>query len=213
MADHSFLLYAAVYLLAAVVFVPAAARLGLGSVIGYLFAGCVVGPFGIGFVSDVHAIFSFADALLLRPLPVARPGEVLTVGSTSSVDFFGSPLVSSYRDFVDVENRAASFEGLAAFSNVTVGFAADANARFEARGKVDELRCGARVKSKLVHDGHRARCHEIFSPRNRSEATQIALRPWSRISRAAASRSECADRLASLISIGRLTPVMTSTLP
>ena len=28
------------------------------------------------------AIFSFADALLFRPLPVARPGEVLTVGST-----------------------------------------------------------------------------------------------------------------------------------
>jgi predicted permease len=75
------------------------------------------------------AIFSFADALLLRPLPVARPGEVLTVGSTSSVDFFGSSLVSSYRDFVDVKNRAASFEGLAAFSNVTVGFAADANAQ------------------------------------------------------------------------------------
>ncbi len=32
------------------------------------------------------AIFSFADALLLRPLPVARPGEVLTVGSRSSVE-------------------------------------------------------------------------------------------------------------------------------
>ena len=54
-----------------------------------------------------------------------RPGKVLTVGSTSSLDFFGSSLVSSYRDFVDVENRAASFEGLAAFSNVTVGFAAE----------------------------------------------------------------------------------------
>src|SRR6266850_1037522 len=26
------------------------------------------------------AIFSFADALLLRPLPVARPGDVVTVG-------------------------------------------------------------------------------------------------------------------------------------
>ena len=28
------------------------------------------------------ATFSFADALLLRPMPVARPGEVFTVGST-----------------------------------------------------------------------------------------------------------------------------------
>src|SRR6185503_18338821 len=30
------------------------------------------------------AIFSFADGLLLRPLSVPSPGEVLTVGSTSS---------------------------------------------------------------------------------------------------------------------------------
>src|SRR6266849_1711001 len=45
------------------------------------------------------AIFSFADALLLRPLPVARPAEVVTIGSTSSVDLLGSSLVSSYRDY------------------------------------------------------------------------------------------------------------------
>ena len=32
------------------------------------------------------AIFSFADALLLRPLPVARPGELFTVGATSSLE-------------------------------------------------------------------------------------------------------------------------------
>src|SRR5262245_34532542 len=71
------------------------------------------------------AIFSFADALLLRPLPVARPGDVLTVGSTSSVDAFGSTsLITSYRDYVDVRDRARSFEGLAAFRYITVGFAA-----------------------------------------------------------------------------------------
>src|SRR5713101_4311590 len=62
------------------------------------------------------AIFSFADALLLRPLPVARPGEVLTVGSTTAIEAFGaSSLVSSYRDYVDIRNRNKSFDGLAAF--------------------------------------------------------------------------------------------------
>jgi len=61
MLDHSFLLYAAIYLLATVVFVPAASRLGLGSVIGYLLAGCVIGPFGLGLVRDVEAIFGFAE--------------------------------------------------------------------------------------------------------------------------------------------------------
>src|SRR5262249_23886427 len=72
------------------------------------------------------AIFSFADALLLRPLPVARPGEVLTVGSRSSFEALNaSSLVSSYRDYVDIRDRSHSFNGLAAFSYATVGFAAD----------------------------------------------------------------------------------------
>src|SRR5262245_51073708 len=36
-----------VYLVAAVVSVPVAKRLGLGSVLGYLVAGAVIGPFGL----------------------------------------------------------------------------------------------------------------------------------------------------------------------
>src|SRR5215468_8294761 len=72
------------------------------------------------------AIFSFADALLLRPLPVARPGEVLTVGSLDSIESFGaSALVSSYRDYVDIRDRSKSFDGLAAYTFLTAGFATD----------------------------------------------------------------------------------------
>jgi putative ABC transport system permease protein len=75
------------------------------------------------------AIFSFADGLLLKPLPVARPAEVLTVGSRSSFEAFNaSSLVSSYRDYVDIRDRNKSFEGLAAFSYLTVGFATDPTA-------------------------------------------------------------------------------------
>jgi predicted permease len=74
------------------------------------------------------AIFSFADALLLRPLPVPRPGEVLTVGSRSSLEALnGSSLRSSYRDYADMRDRNRSFEGLAAFTYVPAGFAMDAN--------------------------------------------------------------------------------------
>src|SRR5512132_2594336 len=66
------------------------------------------------------AIFSFADALLLRPLPVARPGEVLTVGSATNFEALGaSSLVASYRDYVDIRDRTKSFEGLAAYRDVT----------------------------------------------------------------------------------------------
>jgi macrolide transport system ATP-binding/permease protein len=72
------------------------------------------------------AIFSFADALLLRPLPVARPGEVITVGSMNTLESLrATVLVSSYRDYVDVRDRASSYEGLAAFSYNTAGFARD----------------------------------------------------------------------------------------
>src|SRR5215813_4738726 len=68
------------------------------------------------------AAFSWADALLLRPLTVARPGDVLTVGSTMSVEGFSS-VRTSYREYLDIRDRATSFEGLAAFTNLTSGLA------------------------------------------------------------------------------------------
>jgi predicted permease len=70
------------------------------------------------------AVFSFADALLLRPLPVPRPGEVLTVGSTASVEGFDN-LVASFREYVDIRDRSQSFEGLVAFTGTIVAFAAE----------------------------------------------------------------------------------------
>jgi CPA2 family monovalent cation:H+ antiporter-2 len=50
MSDHGLLFQAFVYLAAAVVMVPVAQRLGLGSVLGYLVAGIAVGPFGLGMI-------------------------------------------------------------------------------------------------------------------------------------------------------------------
>lgn len=50
-----------VYLGAAIVFVPLFARLRLGSVLGYLVAGCVIGPFGLRLVKDVHSILHFSE--------------------------------------------------------------------------------------------------------------------------------------------------------
>jgi glutathione-regulated potassium-efflux system ancillary protein KefC len=56
-----FLQQALVYLTVAVVLVPIASRLGLGSVLGYLAGGCIIGPHVIGLVSDVDAIMHFAE--------------------------------------------------------------------------------------------------------------------------------------------------------
>lgn len=59
--SHGLLFEVMIYLAAAVVFVPLAARLRLGSVLGYLVAGCVVGPWALGLVRDVDAILHFAE--------------------------------------------------------------------------------------------------------------------------------------------------------
>ena len=50
-----------VYLGAAVLFVPVASRFKLGSVLGYLAAGCAIGPSGLGLVRDVGSILHFAE--------------------------------------------------------------------------------------------------------------------------------------------------------
>ena len=49
----NFLSQALIYLAAAVVCVPIAKRLGMGSVLGYLFAGILIGPFVLGFIGTV----------------------------------------------------------------------------------------------------------------------------------------------------------------
>ena len=68
------------------------------------------------------AMYSWADALLLRPLPVARPGDVISIGTKVSLAGFTS-LVNSYPDFRDLRDRTGSFDNLTAFTGVTVGFA------------------------------------------------------------------------------------------
>lgn len=58
----SFLGQALIYLTAAVILVPIAARLGLGSVLGYLVAGVAIGPWALGLVGDdSQAVMSFAE--------------------------------------------------------------------------------------------------------------------------------------------------------
>ena len=50
-----------IYLAAAVVCVPVAARLGLGSVLGYLIAGAAIGPWGFAFITDVASTQNLAE--------------------------------------------------------------------------------------------------------------------------------------------------------
>jgi monovalent cation:proton antiporter-2 (CPA2) family protein len=50
-----------VYLLAAIIMVPISRRLGFGSVLGYLAAGIIIGPFGIALIRDPEHIMHFAE--------------------------------------------------------------------------------------------------------------------------------------------------------
>ncbi len=67
------------------------------------------------------AMFSLADALLLRPLPVPHPGEVMTVGSTMLQGATRS-LSMSYPDFRDFRAQNRSFAALGGYDMVRVRF-------------------------------------------------------------------------------------------
>ncbi len=50
-----------VYLLAAIIMVPISRRLGFGSILGYLAAGIIIGPFGVKLINDPEHILHFAE--------------------------------------------------------------------------------------------------------------------------------------------------------
>lgn len=85
------------------------------------------------------AIFSLADGLLLRPLPVLRPSEVVTVESKTPKNPFASV---SYPDYVDYRDRAKSVAGLVAYQLTPFGFA-------ETPGALAHVKWGALVSGNL----------------------------------------------------------------
>ena len=59
--DSHTLIQALIYLGSAALIVPIAVRLGLGSVLEYLIAGCIIGPWGLRLVTDAESILHFAE--------------------------------------------------------------------------------------------------------------------------------------------------------
>ena len=53
--------HAAIFLATAVIVVPLFRRLKLGAVLGYLAAGALIGPWGLGLIGDAQATLSFAE--------------------------------------------------------------------------------------------------------------------------------------------------------
>ncbi len=69
------------------------------------------------------AIFSLADALLLRPLPIRDPGAVVTITTNTPDNPYGRVSYANYRDLRD---KARSFDGMVAFDYSTWGVATSA---------------------------------------------------------------------------------------
>jgi len=61
MENHGFLEQALVYLAAGVIAVPLFKKAGLGSVLGYLIAGVVIGPWGLRLISDPRTVLQFSE--------------------------------------------------------------------------------------------------------------------------------------------------------
>ncbi len=59
--DHTFLLYAVIFLAATVFVVPLSKRARLGAVLGYLVAGVVIGPQVLGLVADPELVLTFSE--------------------------------------------------------------------------------------------------------------------------------------------------------
>jgi putative ABC transport system permease protein len=84
------------------------------------FAAIAVVSIAFGTGANV-ASFSLADFLLLRPLPVLAPSELVTIGSRVNRGL-ATVIVASNPDFVDLRDRARSFSGMLAQVNTFAGF-------------------------------------------------------------------------------------------
>jgi putative ABC transport system permease protein len=87
------------------------------------------------------AAFSWADALLLRPLTVPRPAEVLTVGSTMPIQGALADLLrASYPEYTAIRDRTKTFDGLLAFNSLSGGLTAT-------RDELPKLKLGMMVSA------------------------------------------------------------------
>ncbi len=76
---------------------------------------------GIGMASGT---FSMVDALIFRPYPVPRPGEMVTVVGTTHDSNFES---FSYREYLDIRDKTKNYQGVLANADMeAVGFSANA---------------------------------------------------------------------------------------
>lgn len=118
---HDLLLTPIVFLLTAVLLIPLAQRLGLGSVLGYLLGGCIIGPWGLALVRNIDVISHVAEigvvlmlfliGLELQPKKLLEMRTIVFGGGTLQVAVCGIVLAACAY-FVGLPWAAALVAGL-----------------------------------------------------------------------------------------------------
>ena len=85
------------------------------------FAAVAITSIALG-VGANAAMFSLADGLVLRPLPVPRPSEIVTIDALAPGVGFRNPRLS-YPEYLDVRDQSRSFEGVVAYTLTITSFA------------------------------------------------------------------------------------------
>ena len=79
------------------------------------------------------AIFSLADAILLRPVPIVQHSQVVTISADSPGEQVGLGALS-YPDYRDMREKARSFSGMTAFALTRLSAAKTASEMPRMRG-------------------------------------------------------------------------------
>jgi len=89
------------------------------------FAAVAILSLGLGIGAN-STIFSLADAMLLRPLPVVAPSDVMAVRNKTAS---GEGMTNvSFKDYIDYRDHLKSFSGLVAYTETMFGFAESVDA-------------------------------------------------------------------------------------
>ncbi len=88
-----------------------------------LFTAIVILTFALGIGANT-AVFSVLNAVLLRPLPFHEPQNLVALGEfdTRETKDPGTQIESiSYLDYVDFRDQTRVFDGVAVYTNQSVG--------------------------------------------------------------------------------------------
>lgn len=121
--ESGFLLQVTVYMTAAILCVPLAKKLGMGSVIGYLLAGIIIGPFVMGFIGnegdDIMHFAEFGVVMMLFLIGLElEPSRLWALRKT----IFGTGLSQVILTILAVSSLAYAI-GLSWKGAITVGMA------------------------------------------------------------------------------------------